>query len=497
MSDFKKTISLQNPKASFFRFQKIGKKYLLTNIVGNFLFLTPKEFDSFVKGTIKENSKLYKNLKEKGFLKDSINSLADTIIKYRRKHDFLYTGPSLHIIVVSLNCNYRCVYCQASSRYYKNQGRKKFDMDKTTAKKVVDTIFQSPAKAITIEFQGGEPLINWPIIKFIVEYAEELNKRARKDLLFTIVTNLSLMTDEIFAYCREHKIALSTSLDGPEFLHNLNRPYPEANSYQATTNWIKKIKADEKKHPKDVYYLNALLTVSRNSLKYPKEIIDEYLKYGFTGIHLRPLSGLGFSQKNYSIIGYSEKEFFEFWKKSVDYILELNKKKIFFYERGIAIVLQKLFAPYDANFMDLRSPCGAGTGQLLYNYDGKVYTCDEARMLGNDTFLLGNVKNNTYEQLVTSPKLQAVCGASILENTECDNCVYAPYCGVCPVSNYALYGTLLAPQITTFWCQFHKDMFQYIFTKLQNPKIESIFKTWIGLKPLKGFKNISSQMEKK
>jgi radical SAM protein with 4Fe4S-binding SPASM domain len=117
-------------------------------------------------------------------------------------------------------------------------------------------------------------------------------------------------------------------------------------------------------------------------------------------------------------------------------------------------------------------------------------------MLGNDTFLLGNVKRNDYTQLMTSSKLQAVCGASLLENTECDNCVYAPYCGVCPVSNYALYGTLWAPQINTFWCQFHKDMFEYIFTKLQNPKIENIFKIWIGVKPLKGFKNIPSKTKK-
>ena len=266
---------LKNKKASFFRFQKIGKKYLIINIIGNFLFLTPKEFNNFISGTIKEDSKLYQTLKEKGFLKDSMDSLVETIIKYRRKHDFLYTGPSLHIIVISLNCNYRCVYCQASSRYYKDKGRKKFDMDRATAKKVVNTIFESPAKSLTIEFQGGEPLINWPMVKFIIEYAEELNKKAHKDLLFTMVSNLSLMTDEIFAYCRKHQVALTTSLDGPEFLHNLNRPYPEVNSYQATTEWIKKIKADEKKHPRDVYYLNALLTVSRNSLKYPREIIDE------------------------------------------------------------------------------------------------------------------------------------------------------------------------------------------------------------------------------
>ncbi|MGC9047026.1 MAG: His-Xaa-Ser system radical SAM maturase HxsB [Minisyncoccia bacterium] len=488
MQEENKKLKLLNKQASFFRYQKVGEKYLLTNIIGEYVFLTPKEFDEFIKGTLSRRSKTYQLLKNKHFLKNSVESLAETIIKYRQKHQFLYEGPSLHIIVVTLNCNYRCVYCQASSRYYKEKDAKNFDLDKDTAQKIVDTIFESPSKSITIEFQGGEPLINWPIIKFIIEYAEKLNKKYHKDLLFTMVSNLSLMTDTIFKYCRKHRVALATSLDGPEYLHNLNRPSPDVNSYKATTKWIQKIKTDEKKHPKDVYYLNALLTVSRNSLKYPKEIINEYLKLGFTGIHLRPLSQLGFSHGNFNIIGYSEKEFFDFWKKSVDYILELNKKKIFFYERGIVIILKKLWMSNDPNFMDLRSPCGAGIGQILYNYDGKVYTCDEGRMLGNDIFLLGNVKKDSYQELISSPKLRMVCQASILENTQCDKCVYEPYCGICPVLNYALYGNIFAPQINTFWCQLHKDMFNYVFAKLQDPKIEQIFKSWVGLIPIKNKK---------
>lgn len=485
-----KNIKEINKEAAFFRYQKIGKKYLLTNIVGDYIFLKPSEFKSFLNGTLPKNSKTFKLLQNKVFLKDSLNSLADLIIKYRQKHQFIYEGPSLHIIVVTLNCNYRCIYCQVSSRYYKEKEAKKFDLDKPTAKKIVETIFESPSKALTIEFQGGEPLLNWPIIKFIIEYAEKLNKKKKKDILFTVVSNFSLMTDEIFNYCRQHNISLCTSLDGPKELHNFNRPYPENDSYEATTNWIKKIKEDEKTKS-DVYRLSALLTVSRKSLKYPKKIIDEYLKYGFTGIHLRPLSQLGLSQTNFNTIGYSEEEFFDFWKQAVDYIISLNKKKIFFYERGIAIILQKLFNKNDPNFMDLRSPCGAGIGQLLYNYDGKVYTCDEGRMLGSDTFLLGNVKKDSYQDLMRSPKLRAVCQASILENTQCDTCVFQPYCGVCPVSNYALYGNIFAPQINTFWCKLHKDMFNYIFTKLQSPEIEAIFKSWIGLKPLLDFKNLN------
>jgi len=472
----------------FFRYQKLGDIYLITNIVGDYSFLKPSEFRKFIKGTLNKKSKSYLMLKKKGFYKTP-SSIKELITKYHQKHQFLLEGPSLHIIVVTLNCNYQCTYCQASSHYWHQKDDKKFDMDKATAKKVVDVIFHSPNNALTIEFQGGEPLVNWPVVKYIIDYAEKKNKKARKDLICTIVSNFSLMTDEIYDYCKKHMVSLCTSLDGPESIHNFNRPYPGGNSYQSTTHWIKKIKNYEKKQ-KNIYHSNALLTVSRKSLKYPKEIIDEYLKFGFTGIHIRPLSRLGFSSRNYDKIGYSAEEFLDFWKKTMDYIISLNKKHVFFYERGTAIILKKIFDQQDPNCLDLRSPCGAGIGQLLYNYNGKVFTCDEGRMIGDDTFVLGNVKKDNYTKLMSSDKLRAVCLSSVLENLQCDNCVYQPYCGVCPVSNYALYGNLFAPQINTYWCKLHKAMFDYVFEKLQDKKIYNIFQSWIGLKPAKNFKNI-------
>lgn len=476
-------------EVGFFRFKKLQDKFLLTNIVGDYIFLKPPVFQKFIQGKLEKDNFYYKILKNKGFLKDSEANLAKIIIKYRKKHDFLYFGPSLHIIVVTLNCNYQCIYCQASSRYYKNKNRQKFDLDKKTAAKIINFIFKSPNKSLTIEFQGGEPLLNWPVVKFIIERVEQLNKQYHKDILFSLVSNFSLMDENIFSYCRKHNVSLCTSLDGPAELHNINRPMPEGNSYQATQKWIKYIKDDEDKN-KNVYKLNALLTVSRASLQYPIQIIDEYLQNGFTGIHLRPLSQLGVSYNNFNQIGYSEEEFFKFWKQALDYIIELNKRKIFFYERGVALILSKIFKSQDPNFMDLRSPCGAGIGQLLYNYDGNIFTCDEGRMLQNNTFLLGNVNKNSYEQIIDSPKLKTVCQASILENLSCDTCVYQPFCGVCPVLNYALYGNIFAPPINTFWCKFHQDMLDYIFLKMQDPDIKSIFKSWVGLVKLKGFKNI-------
>ena len=105
-------------------------------------------------------------------------------------------------------------------------------MDKKTAKKVVEKIFESPSHNIKIEFQGGEPLLNFEIIKYIIEKAEWINLLQKRNLEFVICTNLTSINEKMLKWLRGHRIYISTSIDGPKELHNLNRPlYNIENSY--------------------------------------------------------------------------------------------------------------------------------------------------------------------------------------------------------------------------------------------------------------------------
>ena len=228
------------------------------------------------------------------------------------------------------------------------------------------------------------------------------------------------------------------------------------------------------------FLLSALATISKFSLKYSKEIIEEYVKWDFHGIHLRPLSSLGLSGGSAKDqIGYSADEFMDFWKKSMDYIITINQRGKFFYERGTRIILKKILTDKNPSFVDLRSPCGAAIGQLLYNYNGKVYTCDEGRMVEGDTFMLGDVKKDDYKKIISNPKVKTMITASTLENLSCDSCVYKPYCGVCPVLFYALYGNIF-PQIrNTDQCKMYQEMFAYIFKGLQDEKVRKVFLDWV------------------
>ncbi len=478
-----------NPKTSkrkardvgFLRFKELGDGYLLTNDFGFHTFLSSKIFNDFIDGKIDKKGFLYEQLTEKGFTKDISFKVENRLINaYRMRNSGLFSvGPGLHIMVVTLRCNYNCVYCQAASR---GINEKSYDMDMDTACKTVDFILDTPAKNITIEFQGGEPLANWDVLKFIIEYSRKMAREKDKNLRMSLVSNLSLMNEKRLDFLLKNKVFICTSLDGPEEIHNANRPWVGKNSYKETTKWIKKIvnKKSELENRKEYpITIGVLATVSRKSLEQCESIVDEYLKWGFKSIHFRHLTYLGNANKSQKKIGYSGKEFIESWKRLMDYIISLNKKGIVFSERESNIMLQKILTEVDPNYTDLKSPCGAVLGQMLYNYDGKIYTCDEGRMLGNDVFLTGNIKDSTYKEIVLGSKNKTMMTASCLDNISCDLCVYKPYCGVCPVKHYAYYGNIF-PQIKeTDFCKIKTAQFDYLFEKIKDEEVKEIFIDWL------------------
>ena len=301
-----------NPlKVGFCRFRKLkDNKYLLTNDLGEYVILKPKEFKNFLNGKIKETSPLYPILQEQGLIRDKMDFSA-LISEYQQKNLFLWQGPSLHIIVVTLRCDHKCVYCQASSRGLNEQG---CDLDIESAKKIVDVIFKSPSKSLAIEFQGGEPLLNWPVVKFIVEYSREKNKTEKKNLELRLVSNFSLMDKEKLDFLAKNHVTLCTSLDGPEKLHNKNRIWLQGNSYQQTVKWLEKARKIYKTKLENKFRPGAVVTVSRFSLKYPKEIVNEYLKQGIEAIFVRPMTPLGMAKEKWQAIGYTAEEYLKFYK---------------------------------------------------------------------------------------------------------------------------------------------------------------------------------------
>jgi His-Xaa-Ser system radical SAM maturase HxsB len=447
------------------RIIEIKDKLLVTTDHNDYIFLEKNEYKNL--NDKKLTPKLYSKLEEKGVIITKNNK--QTIVKkLKEKYSHTFQGTALHIIETTLRCNQKCIYCHASSM---PKNCIEYDMDEKTANKILNFIFQSPSHNINIEFQGGEPLLNFPILKFIVETGKELNKKHKKNLEFTLVTNLFHMDDEKLDFLEKNNIVICTSLDGPKFLHEKNR---NLNTHQPTVDWIDKINEKRKNS-----FVPALPTITRYSLPYHKEIIDEYVKHNIRSIHLRFLNNLGNAKESWEKISYSADEFIEFWKKSIDYIVELNKKGIYLEESLTKIILTKLSGT-DPNYMDLRSPCGAIIGQLLYNHKGDIYTCDEARMLNEDLFKVGNVFEDNYSKVINSNQSCSIISSSINDNQICDYCAYKPYCGICPVCNYAEQKSIISKIPQTIRCKIYKAQFEYIFEKLlENKETKEVFMSWL------------------
>ncbi|MFI5360694.1 MAG: His-Xaa-Ser system radical SAM maturase HxsB [Elusimicrobiota bacterium] len=466
---------LNAAKAGFFRFRRLQDDYLITNDFGRHCVLTAAEFKSFVEGSIEESSPLYERLARDGYIRDRMDFDALASV-WRSRNRFLWQGPSLHIVVTTLRCNHRCLYCQANSVPMKEQSS---DMSLETARKVVDRIFESASPAVTLEFQGGEPLANWPAVEFIVDYARKKNRKAGKSLWINLVTNLSLLNDEKLKYLLKNQVNFCTSLDGPQDLHDKNRLYAGGHSHGDAVRWFKEI---HKKTARKKFRIDALLTVTRFSLPRHKDIVDEYVGLGMRGIYLRPLSRLGLARQTWDKIGYEPDEFLEFYRKALDYVIDVNKRSNFF-EQTARLFLSKILGDVDPNFLDLRSPCGAGIGQIAYNFDGGLYTCDEGRMfsrMGDESFRIGSVDSGSYQETVSDPAVRTLSVASCLDNqVQCSKCAYKPYCGVCPVQCYGEQGDIMGRMPSNTRCRIQMGILDILFERLRDSKIEAIFRKWI------------------
>ena len=458
---------------NYFNFKKLVDGYLITNDLGKYMFVNEEEFIALRTDSVDYESEFGKKAVDNFFCyPGSLKAFADQMSHIMRESkNYLFASTALHIFVVTNACNMKCVYCQAQSGNSIPNGM----MTKEIAKKAVDIALSSPNQSLTFEFQGGEPLLNFDVIKYIVEYTKEQN--SKKNIEFSLVSNLTLLTDEIAEFICENNIGLSTSLDGGKTVHNANRCYRAGmGTYEDVIKGIQLAREYG-------IYVGAIQTTTKYSLDYHKEIIDEYLNQGFNNVFIRNLTPLGCAEKSWDDIGYTPHQFVDFYKKCFDYILSVNKSGTFLKEGHATVFLSKLLTSRAVNYMELRSPCGAGIGQIAYYYDGDVFTCDEGRMLsemGNDAFKLGNV-DNSFEELIGCSNCKAACVSSFLESLpNCSDCVYNPYCGTCPVVNYALNNSVYVNGPNDYKCVVYKGILDTIIEALKNKENRDILESWIN-----------------
>ena len=473
-------LSPETPGFSFlpFRFERLSESsVLIVTEVGEHAIIDKADFDELTSKELSSSSFAYNKLRSIGAIVDQ-SSAANSrlqILKLRTKYKEMPWFTGLHMMVVSLRCNQSCPYCQVSRQ---SEDREAFDMSLQNADLAIDHIFQSPNPNIKIEFQGGESLLNFDLIRHVVLTAKKINLTKGKDLAFVAATNMTHVSDEIIDFFGEHGVYFSTSIDGPADLHNANRPYKGADAFEIVCANIKRVQ-----QRLGANAVSALMTTTARSLGRHKEIIDQYVDLGFDGIFLRSLSPYGFAIQTKSYFEYTSQEWFDFYVASLEYILELNRNGLHFVEYYTRLVLTKILQLKNTGFVNLQSPAGIGTMGVIYDFNGNIYGSDEGRMMAqmnDERFLLGHVRDS-YESIFTGERLVGIIDETISQSCpQCSDCAFLPWCGSDPDYHWSTQRDLVGHKNFSGFCHKNTQIFKHVLSILHSGGQDAeILRNWL------------------
>jgi uncharacterized protein len=160
-------------------------------------------------------------LVQMGLLKDRTPTLP-----FRLDLDHVAEVPVTDVVLgVTDRCNLSCGYCYQADDERVGCG----SMDRDVAAKVVDWLLARSGSAVSIgiKFYGGEPLLNWSLVRFVLEYATERARKNGKDVKFSLTTNGTLITDDIAAFIQRYSVGTCVSIDGPPHIHDANRRFAD------------------------------------------------------------------------------------------------------------------------------------------------------------------------------------------------------------------------------------------------------------------------------
>jgi len=446
---------------------RIGDHHLVTTRHRAWALLTDTEYEALTSGKLHLHPDLFLRLEDLGIILTDRN-LYTTVSNYAMRYRFLHLPPRLFIIIPTGRCNLACTYCHAGAG---SQEQSELDMSEETARRAVETFFSVPdyrGGQLRIEFQGGEPLLRYDTCRLIMDYALELGEKNDIKVSFSMVSNLWGMTDEIAQDMIDRNLWLSSSLDGPQGIHDLQRVGPNGGgTYEHVTGWMRRM---QEKYDRKVPFLT---TLTSNHLGRERELIDEYRKWDVE-LFLRPMHEVGRGVKAFDL-SLGAEDFVEFWNNCLDYLIELNRRGEKQAERFTGQMLANMFRP-DYHYMCMRRPCGCGISQVVVNYDGGIYGCDQARSIEMLNF--GNVHEHTYDDYIASAGAQALRTMAPETLWPCRTCAYSPFCGYCVCRGLRQHGSPLQNPATDVECRRYRQMFPRLFARLLDPDAAAILVRW-------------------
>ena len=363
------------------------------------------------------------------FTEDKYKALAQQF----KKRQSVIKALCLH---VAHDCNLACKYCFAcEGEYHGPRGLMSFEV----GKKALDFLIENSGtrKNLEVDFFGGEPSLNFEVVKQLVEYGRSIEKEKDKNFRFTNTTNGVILTDEIMEFCNKEMSNVVLSLDGRKEVNDRMRVNRAgAGSYDNIVPKFKKFV--EKRGGKD-YYIRGTYT------RYNKDFAADILHMadlGFKEISIEPV--VAEPTAPYAL---RQEDIPELLSQYELLAKEMIKRK----KAGEGFTFYHYMIDLDGGPCVVKrvSGCGVGTEYMAVTPEGDLYPCHQ--FVGKDEFLLGNVFDGVKNQEV----LEQFKSCNIYSHDECDTCFARMYCsGGCAANAYNSTGSVTG--VYDLGCQLHK-----------------------------------------
>lgn len=417
-----------------------GSVHVIDDVVYDLILVLEEAVKN--KGTAEELFSLAEDALQKSgavYPKEEIREAVDEIVELSDA-DMLYTEDiyepyiqdfkNRETVVKALclhiahDCNLACRYCFAEEGEY--HGRRAI-MSYEVGKKALDFLVKNSGNRVNLEvdFFGGEPLMNWQVVKDLVAYGRSLEEPFHKKFRFTLTTNGVLLNDEIMEFVNREMANVVLSIDGRKEVHDFMRPHRGGQgSYDEVV--PKYSKLAESRNQMN-YYVRG--TFTHHNLDFSKDVLH--------------LADLGFKQISVEPVVADEKEDYAIRKEDLPVIMEQ-------YDELAKEIIKRRKEGRGFNFfhfmIDLEggpcvakrlSGCGSGTEYLAVTPWGDFYPCHQ--FVGMEQFLMGNVDDG----IVNTAVRDEFKNCNVYAKEKCKDCFAKFYCsGGCAANSYNFHGSI-------------------------------------------------------
>lgn len=375
--------------------------------------------DRYSEADIHEAYQEVKELADEGML--FTEDIYESYIFDVKQRSTVVKALCLHI---AHDCNLACRYCFAEEGEYKGD---RSLMSAEVGKKALDFLVANSGNRINLEvdFFGGEPLMNFGVVKEVVAYGRELEKKYNKKFRFTMTTNGVLLNDDIMEFLNKEMSNVVLSIDGRKEIHDYMRPTQNGKgSYDLI---LPKFQKFAKMRGDKSYYVRG--TFTRNNLDFCKDILH-MADLGFDEISIEPV--VAEDGESYAIREEDLPKIFEQYDLLAKEMIKREQEG-----RGFTFFHYMIDLTGGPCVAKRLSGCGSGTEYLAVTPWGDLYPCHQ--FVGEDEFLLGNV----YDGVKRMDIVNDFKGCNVYTKEKCKKCFARFYCsGGCAANSYKFHGTL-------------------------------------------------------